>query len=284
MIDDKPSHTAIHVAATRAAHLRFDAPPHLIEDDVAAELLGDEFAGLIDTLDDSAHWVLRENRLFVPMRARFVEDQLARAYDAGVRHFVILGAGLDSFAFRRPPTMGDLEIVEVDHPATQRFKRARLDAIGRKLPHGVCLVECDFERARVSDALALAGLEAGTPAFVSWMGVIYYLERATARAALRELATRLGPGSTIALDFLRPYEDLSPRYAELTRLSGQYLRKTGEPHVNFLRDGELEADILEAGFGKAEVVARRSLVERYVRHLETDVPLSERFGLALARR
>ncbi len=284
MIEDQPSHTAIHVAATRAAHLRFDPPPHLLEDSMAEAFLGDEYAGLIDTLDNNAHWVLRENRLFVPLRARWVEDEVARACEAGVRCFVILGAGLDSYAFRRPAALHDLEIIEVDHPATQRFKRARLDAIGRKIPDGVRLVECDFERARVSDTLFAAGFDAGTPAFVSWMGVIYYLERETARGALAELAELLGPTSGVALDFLRPYEDLSPRYAELTRLSGQYLKRAGEPHVNFLRDEDLEADILEAGFGEAEVVARRTLIDRYVRALHSEVPLSERFGLAIARK
>lgn len=282
MLDDQPSHTAIHVAATRAAHLRYDAPPYLLEDPAAEALLGSTHAAMIETLGDDAHWVLRENRLFVPLRARWVEDELALAYARGVRRYVILGAGLDSFAFRRPESLRDLEVIELDHPATQRFKRARLDDLGWELPHGVKLVECDFETQPVSEVLAAAGCERGTPTFVSWMGVVYYLERETARAALRELEALLGPGSRVAFDFLRPYEDLAPRYGELVQTSGQYLKRVGEPHVNKLRNPEVEADVLAAGFAAAEVISRRELVDRYVKGLATRTPLSERFGLALA--
>jgi len=281
MRQDEPSHTALQVAAARAAHVRFDAPPHLLEDRLAEALLGEEHAALIDLYRDGGHWMLRENRLFVPLRARWAEDRVLAAHARGVPHYVILGAGLDSFAFRQPPALRDLRILEVDHPATQRWKRARIEALGWAVPSNLTFVECDFEREAVTDALGRVGVGSGTLAAVSWMGVIFYLERATARAALAELHQLLAPGSELLLDYLHPYEDLAPRYQELSETLDVYLRQVGEPHVNKLRPEELAVDLLGAGFAQVIRVERDDLSARYLAGRHDDVPLSERLRLAV---
>ncbi|MBW2243157.1 MAG: class I SAM-dependent methyltransferase [Deltaproteobacteria bacterium] len=282
MIEGEPSHTAIYVAAMRAAHLRFDPPPHLLDDELAAALLGAEHEPLIESVADGAHWVLLENRLFVPLRARWVEDRLRAAYRAGVRQYVILGAGLDSFSFRQPAELGELQIFEVDHPNTQQWKRDRIRSLGWSVPHNVTFTECDFERTSISDALKRASFHSDEPALVSWMGVIYYLARPSARQALAALNSTLTAGSEVVLDYLVPYEDLSPRYLALTETSGQYLKRVGEPHVNKLRPAELEKDILEAGFSGAILESRGDIFERYLATRASEIPLSERFGLAVA--
>ena len=116
------------------------------------------------------------------------------------------------------------------------------------------------------------------------MGVIYYLERATARDALVDLSATLDNGGEVLLDYLHPYEDLSPRYLELQRTSGEYLKSVGEPHVNKLHRADLEQDILAAGFSQAILETRNDLERRYLADLATKIPLSERFGLAVAVR
>src|SRR5262245_10505374 len=105
----------MQVAACRAAHLRFDPPPHLLEDRCAEPLLGDDAEALIGLYADGGHWILRENRIFLPLRGRYAEDVVADAYRAGVRQLVVLGAGLDSFGLRRPASLSELRVIEVDH-------------------------------------------------------------------------------------------------------------------------------------------------------------------------
>ena len=282
MIEGQPSQTALYVAAARAAHLRFDPPPHLLEDHYAQPLLGEEHAASIEGMNDDTHWVMRENRLFMPLRARGVEDRLLDAYRRGVRSYVILGAGLDSFAFRQPAELAALHIFEVDHPATQAWKLARIEALGWEKPSNLSFVECDFERSKVSEALTSAGFEAGASALVSWMGVVCYLERPVARAALTELGHLLGSGSEVLFDYLRPYEDLSPRYQELQQISSNYLGRIGEPHVNKLRPEQVAEDIRAAGFQGCILEEHDEIHARYVAGLDTDIPLPERFGLAIA--
>jgi len=282
MIDDKPSYTAIHVAATRAAHLRFDPPPHLFEDTKAEALLGPDYADLIEMSADGAHWVLLENRLFFPFRARWAEDRLHAAYDAGVRQYVILGAGLDTFSFRQPDATSNLAIIEVDHPATQQWKLERIRSLEWEVPANTHFIACDFEKTSVIEALASSRFDPEQPAVISWMGVTYYLERALAQAALAELAGALVPRSEVVFDYLIPYGDLSERYLELEQTSGQYLKSKGEPHVNKLRPADVGEDIMAAGFRHAVLEDRDDLAQRYFAELRSEIPMSERFGLAVA--
>ena len=157
MIEGRPSETALHTAAARAAHRLLDPEPHLLEDVRAAELLGADGEALIETYRDDGLWVLVENRIFIPLRARYVEDRLRVAYLNGARQYVVLGAGLDSFTFRQPAQLGELEIFEVDHPSTQDWKTARIDSLGWSVPDNVQFVPCDFETTSVSGALRDAG-------------------------------------------------------------------------------------------------------------------------------
>ena len=118
MIEGEPSQTALHVAAARAAHLRFDPAPHLLEDPHAEPLLGERAEALIESYANGGSWLLIENRIAIPLRARYVEDRLDAAYRNGVRQLVVLGAGLDSYAFRTPTEQPELRVFEIDHPST----------------------------------------------------------------------------------------------------------------------------------------------------------------------
>ena len=285
MIEGEPSLTALHVAAARAAHLRYDASPHLLEDSCAEELLGSLADELLPIYaDDGPSWLLRENRLFIPFRARYAEDRLAIAYRAGVRQLVILGAGLDSYAFRRPADQSALRVFEVDHPSTQGWKVNRIAELGWQLPAGLHFVPCDFEQTRPSQALRDAGFATDEPAVVTWMGVVYYLEPETVRAALVDLHDMLAPGSEVVFDYQFPVEDLPAHYREFQRQIASYLERVGEPQGNRYRAAELREEILGAGFAEALMEERDALVQRYFAPLDSQIPVSERFGIAVARR
>lgn len=284
MIEGQPSDTALQVAASRAAHLRFDPPPHLLEDTQAEALLGPELASLIEGSSNEAPWILIENRLFIPLRARYAEDRLAAAYARGVRQLVLLGAGLDSFVWRQPARLEGLRTFEVDHPSTQAWKRARIQSLGWTLPPSARFVPCDFEKQSVTDALADSDFDPERPALVSWMGVTYYLERATTEGALRELCGLLAAGSEVVFDVMRPWEELPERYAEVRARMLEYLKGAGEPQINRYRAEEILAAIREAGFDEGHVESRVSLEARYLASLETDIPLSERFHLVTAQK
>lgn len=284
MIEGRPSETALHTAAARAAHVALDPTPHLLEDVAAADLLGPNSRDLIERYRDDGAWVLVENRLFIPLRARYAEDRLKAAHGEGARQYVVLGAGLDSFAFRQPDSLRDIVIFEVDHPSTQTWKRERIRELGWKLPENLRFVSCDFEEQSVSTALLAAGFDPKIRSVVSWMGVVYYLEKETVVDALVDLAAILADGSEIALDFMRPWEELSPRYLGLRDTLASYLDRAGEPQVNRYRRDELLQVLRDAGYAHAHTEARQKIYDRYVRTLDTRIPLSERFGLAVATR
>lgn len=284
MQEGQPSQTALQVAACRAAHLRYDPPPHLLEDRIAERLLGDDAEKLIGSYANEAPWILLENRLFLPFRARYAEELVAQAYREGVRQLVVLGAGLDSFALRRPASLGDLRVYEVDHPATQRWKRNRLSELGDPLPDFLTFVECDFETSSLTTALHTTPFRRDEPAVVSWLGVVYYLNEDTVRRALLELARLLAPGSSVVLDYQFPMEDLPQRYRDIFERQSAFLKGAGEPQINRYRPDALRAEILAAGFASAELPEREELERRYFAPLASKIPMAERFGMAIARR
>jgi methyltransferase (TIGR00027 family) len=171
-------------AAARAAHLIVDEPPLIFSDTMARRLLGDEADDLIGYhLAHGSHLVLAGARGQVVCRSRFAENALAAAVAAGTRQYVILGAGLDSFAYR-PGLSGQVSIFAVDQPATQDLKRAKLAAAGIPEPGNLVFVPVDFESASLAAELGRAGLDLSRPVFVSWLGVTMYL---TADALARTL-------------------------------------------------------------------------------------------------
>ncbi len=280
----EPSRTAKIVAATRAAHLRFDPPPHLLEDRIGALLLGDEAEALIAMHADGQSWILAENRLFLPFRARFGEDLLARAHAAGVRQLVLLGAGLDTFAFRCPAALADLRIFEVDHPATQGWKRARLAALGIPIPASLRFVECDFETSSISAALGSTDFRSDEPAVVFWMGVVYYLTPEAVETALREVARLLAPGSAVVLDYQLPMDAVPQRYRDIFKEQTAFLEGAGEPQINRYSPQRLREVVQGAGFASVELPDAVELRRRYFEPLASKIPMSERFGMAIAWR
>src|SRR5947209_7009703 len=196
-----PDSTAVRVALWRALHVEIDPPPHVLEDEFGLELAAPD-DGWRSRPDMSAF--TRPFRASIVARARFVEDLVAEQAARGVGQYVILGAGLDTFAQRRPELASRLLVFEVDQPGAQAWKRARLVELGFGVPEWLRLVPVDFEaNASWWDQLAAAGFDAGQPAVVASSGVSMYLTRDANAATLRQLAA-LAPGSTLAMTFLLP--------------------------------------------------------------------------------
>lgn len=284
MLEGRPSNTAFQVAAARAAHLKFDPAPHLLEDIHAEMMLDDESRPMIEGYSDDASWILLENRLFLPLRARFVEDRLVEAYARGVRQFVILGAGLDSFAWRQPSGLSELRVFEVDHPSTQRWKASRLESLGWPVPANTRLVECDFEKNTASEALGRTDFDPSAPTIVSWMGVVYYLERSTADGAMADLAGMLAEGSEVVFDAMLPWDAMPPRYHEIREAMAKYLNGAGEPQINRYLPEEILGAVTNAGFAEGEHAELDKLLATYVTPAGTKLPLSGRFMLVVATR
>jgi methyltransferase (TIGR00027 family) len=193
------SRTAHKVAIRRAAHQLFDQPK-VLDDPLAVPIIGAEAAEkLRASPKERKHPVARAFRAFMVARSRYAEDQLAKAVEQGVAQCVVVGAGLDTFAYRNPHST-NLRVFEVDHPATQDWKLECLQAAGIAVPPSLRFVPVDFERQTLAAGLDHGGFDSGLPAFFSWLGVTPYLTRESCMATLRFIA-QLPPGSGVAFDF-----------------------------------------------------------------------------------
>lgn len=232
------SRTAMMVAGARAAHLVVDGEPAILRDDVAAVLLGDAADELVGYhREQGGHVVLWGTRALGVTRGRFVEDRVAAS---GVEQYVVLGAGLDSFAFRNP----GVRVFEVDHPDTQRWKRELISASGLAEPEGLEFVPLDLESGGLSEGLAAAGFDAGRPTLVGWLGVSVYLSREAVVATVREVA---GLGAELVMDYMVPPELRDEVGREYGAFADRVVVESGEPYRTFLTPDEAEA--LVAGCG-----------------------------------
>ncbi len=204
-----PDSTAVRVALWRAMHVQVDPPPHVIEDEIGLKLAAPD-DGWRQRPDMDPHFT-RPFRASIVARARFIEDLVVEQAGHGVGQYVILGAGLDTFAQRRPEIASRLRVFEVDQPGPQAWKRQRLIELGYGIPEWLRLVPVDFEAGDSWwERLAEAGFDAGQPAIVASTGVSMYLTKDAIAATMRQVAA-LATCSTLAMTFLLPLELADPR-------------------------------------------------------------------------
>ncbi|HTV50838.1 MAG TPA: class I SAM-dependent methyltransferase [Steroidobacteraceae bacterium] len=260
---EKPDHTAVRAALWRALHVELDAAPHILDDRVGLQLIApqDDWRSRSDMHPQGT----RGYRAAIVARGRLIEDRLAEEAARGVDQYVILGAGLDTFAQRRPETLAQLRIFEVDRPAAQQWKRRQLLGLGFGVPPGLELVGVDFEaRADTWRALAAAGFDASRPAVVAAAGLSMYLTQQAIACLLRDIA-RLARGSTLLMSFLLPLELLEPE--ERPRHEAVYAsaRAAGTPFISFFRPEQLLALAAQAGLQQLRHVSGADLTQRYFR-------------------
>jgi methyltransferase (TIGR00027 family) len=253
-----PSLTARGAATHRAVHQLIEGG-RLFSDPYAVPILGvDERELLRDVEDDPGRRVMR---LFIAARTRFTEDALAAAVASrGVRQLVVLGAGLDTFAYRNP--WPGLAVFEVDHPATQQWKRERLAQAGIAVPESLSFVPVDFEHEGPAEGLAAAGFDERSPAFFSWLGVVPYLTRDAISATLRSIGELPG-GGEVVFDYGEPPELLEPeqRAAHLERAAK--VARIGEPWQTYFTTGEVADTLAEAGLSVVDDLGPTGIRARY---------------------
>ena len=252
MIPAQPSRTAMRVALRRAAHQLLDVPPVLV-DPMAIAILGGETEAALRA--DPARFENRRLssplRAFIAVRSRFAEDQLAAARGDGVRQYVILGAGLDTFAYRDPSPERPLRVWEVDHPATQAWKRARLAESSIPLPSHLTFVPIDFEHETLPSALAAAGFDPAAGAVFSWLGVVPYLSRPAIMTTLAYVASATTAGGGIAFDYGIPPGQLTIGQRVVFEALAARVRAADEPWRTFFDPAELTRDLFALGFAVA---------------------------------
>ena len=256
-----PDGTAVRVALWRALHLEVDAAPHVLEDGIGLKLAAPD-----------ADWRRRPDmnpeftkpfRAAIVARARFIEDLVVEQAGRGVGQYVILGAGLDTFAQRRPEIGSRLTVFEVDRPGPQAWKRGRLAELGFGIPAWLRLVPVDFEAGGSWwDGLAAAGFDAARPAVVASTGVSMYLTKDAVAATLRQVAA-LAAGSTFAMTFLLPLELANPELRPAFAAAEKGARASGTPFLSFFAPAEMVALACDAGFRNARHVPATALAQRY---------------------
>jgi methyltransferase (TIGR00027 family) len=252
----------MRVAMRRAAHQMFDEP-RVFEDPIALQIIGPEAVAELNAgADRRGSRVARYARAFMAVRSRYAEDQLKRAIGRGAKQYVILGAGLDTFAYRNPYGEADLRVFEVDHPATQEWKRAQLAEAGIAIPESVTYAPVNFEMQTLAEGLRLAGFDASKATFFSWLGVTMYLTPEAIRATFGFIAST-PPGGGVAFDYAIPRGSLN----WMGRLALDALMRrvaaAGEPFRTFFEPAELMDELRGMGFRDVEDLDSEAIHARY---------------------
>ncbi len=259
---DGPSHTAYRVAVSRAAHQLLDEP-RVLEDPIAVAIVGAAAVAAIRAAPLRYRLPpARYLRAFLVARSRVAEEALAQAVRGGIRQYVVLGAGLDTFAYRNPYAADGLAVFEVDHPATQVWKRGQLAAAGIAVPPSLRFVAIDFESEQLGERLAAAGLRADERAFFSWLGVSMYLTRTAIGATLGYVAG-LPRGSGIVFDYAVPPAGLGPVRRLVVHALLKRVAAAGEPWKTFFEPRALAAELRALGLTEFEDLGPEELNTRF---------------------
>jgi methyltransferase (TIGR00027 family) len=269
--EEEASKTADNAAAMRATHLIRHGLPKIFEDSYAIQLTNRRWQRIIGSR--FLYWLLFKNDFFygwihpvigqVVARARYAEEQFELAIRENVSQYVLLGAGMDSFALRRPDLAESVAIIEIDHPATQQLKKKRLSQLGIPIPKNLVFVPVDFERESVTDALSNSAFSKDVPAFFSWLGTTIYLEKSAVLQTLGDVASCPAKGSKIAFDCgnLHPseLENASPIVKRLVKA----VQRRGEPILTGFHEEELRSELHRLGFEIVERLSSEAIQRRY---------------------
>lgn len=258
MQSGEPSRTARAAAAHRAAHQVLEKGC-IFADPLALRILGEDVGTVVHEAQE--HPSRRRMRLFIAVRTRFAEDALAAAVERGVRQVVVLGAGLDTFAYRS--TLRDrLHIFEVDHPATQEWKRQRLAQAAIQLPRSLTFAPIDFERETLAEGLAASGFDPTQQTFFTWLGVVPYLTEQAVWSTLGFIAG-LADGAHVVFDYSDPPDSLPPASRAIHDRRAAHVAELGEAWVNYFESVKLHTSLMALGFSDIEDLGPPQIASRY---------------------
>jgi len=263
----KPSQTALAAAFHRAAHQVLEQG-RIFSDGLAIRILGTDAQSVARRAEENPSG--RRMRLFIAVRTRFAEDALAVAFENGVRQAVVLGAGLDSYAYRNP--FGErLRVFEVDHPATQAWKQQLLRDAAIPVPSSLTFVPFDFERETLAERLAAAGFNRTQPAFFTWLGVVPYLKEEAVWSTLTFIAS-LPNGADVVFDYSNPSATLTPEGRAYHDRRARRVADLGEAWVTYFEADLLHGKLRAFGFGEIEDLGPAEIVARYFPGRSGSVP------------
>jgi methyltransferase (TIGR00027 family) len=267
MQSGQPSLTALGAARLRAAHQVLD-DGSILTDPLALRILGDDIQISLDHA--RAHTSGPRLRWFIAARSRIAEESLTEAVSAGATQLVVLGAGLDTLAYRTP--LADrLRIFEVDFPATQARKREMLAAAGIAVPETLTYVGVDFERETLADALKTAGLAATERSFFSWLGVVPYLTEAAIFSTLGYI-TRLRGGAGVVFDYVNPPTSIAPASRAANQALAERVAAGGEPFQSCFDTAPLCTRMSATGFRNVDDIGPEKIAARFYPESERAAP------------
>jgi methyltransferase (TIGR00027 family) len=250
--------TAIGAAAYRAAHQKAENG-NIFFDPFARTILGEEASLVADSgaLDPSS----RTLRLFTAARSRFAEDAISNAVGRGVRQVVVLGAGLDTFSLRNPYAIAGVRVFEVDHPATQAWKRERLALAGLTVGPSVSFVGVDFQRQSLAECLVIGGFDVKATTIFTWLGVVPYLAKPEISAILRFISEI--PEAEVVFDYMEPVENYLPEQRAYVTAWHETVAACGEPWLSHFDLVELTRELRDLGFAEIEDIDLAAMALRY---------------------
>jgi methyltransferase (TIGR00027 family) len=257
--------TAEAVAIQQALHQTLDMAPKIFDDPISPLLIdpaSDSYKAIVAYLDSESRSVKSPFRVVFIMRSRYTEDCLAESLARGVRQYVLLGAGLDTFAYRQPAWASALQIYEVDHPASQEWKREQLESARIETPSNLTFAPIDFETTSLREGLVAAGFDVRVTSVLSLLGVTQYLT-AEAIETIFKFARSLPQGSEIVFEVIVP-DDLMPAgEAAVFSAAAAMSAERGEPWLTRLRPAELQSRLTELGFSQVAHLSPQAANERY---------------------
>lgn len=254
----QPDNTAVRTALWRALHARTDAAPHIVEDTVGLKLVAPD----ADWQERPDMKYTKRLRASIVARARFIEDLIIEQSKKGITQYVILGAGLDTFAQRRVDTASTLQIFEIDQHATLTWKQQRLIETGFDIPDNLHFVPVDFEKDNWHHQLLKAGFDKNKPAVIACTGVTLYLTKEAITETLQQIAT-FASGSVLAITFYLPIELMDEEDKQLMEMSLKGAAASGTPMVSFFSPEEVLQFARDAGFKEAKTISTKDMEQLY---------------------
>jgi methyltransferase (TIGR00027 family) len=267
MKPNDPSRTALMVARQRAAHQVLDHGA-ILYDPFAMKILHEDERDVLQFVNE--HPLASIGRLFTTARSRIAEDALSEAVERGVKQIVIFGAGLDTFALRNPHGAQQIRIYEVDHPATQEWKRERLAESDIELPPWLVFVPVDFERNDVAEELAAAGFQQNSPAFFTWLGVVPYLTQKAIGRTLKYISSI--QNSEVVFDYMEPPEAFSEELRQVEKQRDEQLRRIGERSVSRFTPAGIAVILRSHAFSGILDINFKEIASRYGRAVQGLAP------------
>jgi methyltransferase (TIGR00027 family) len=273
MKENSPSSTAVGAAMLRAAHQVIDGEHKLLEDPIILQLIGDE---AIKHVKERSHDFNQPGmlalRTHIVLRSRYAEDCLHEAFESGVTQFLILGAGMDTFAYRQPKWAGRLTIVEADHPASQANKLEHLAAACVETPENVSFVKVDLEQDDLTEAFRNSRLDLNKPVFVACLGVLVYLTQ-NAIAKIFKFIGLLPKGTEFVFTASQKRND------RWSAIAAEKVAQAGEPWISHFDFGLLENQLKENGFSELIFVSPEESKRRYFTGAKLKIPPPQRCSL-----